>query len=149
MRMVTRPLICLKICPCAQRTMIALREKAMPAVFTYLDPDPRPARFRALSPLGKSPLLRVGGAVRLEPVAMREYLDEVRSWDPLRRARHRVWIEFATGITRLAAYRGALPAHTSVTDSGVPEFTELFMQYFRGKAGHVAGRLPTTIGATH
>lgn len=48
-----------------------------------------------------------------------------------------------------AAYRDALLPRPSVTDSVLPEFTELFIEYFRGKGGHVAGHLPVTTSATH
>jgi glutathione S-transferase len=48
---------------------------------------------------------------------------------------------------RLAAYRDALLSRPSVADSVVPEFTELFVEYFRGRGGYVAGHLPATTGA--
>ena len=47
-----------------------------------------------------------------------------------------------------AAYRDALLARPSVADSVVPEFTELFIEYFRGQGGHVAGHLPAPTAAT-
>ncbi len=50
---------------------------------------------------------------------------------------------------RLAAYRDALLARPSVVGSVVPEFTELYIEYFRGKGGYVAGHLPATPSATH
>ncbi len=49
---------------------------------------------------------------------------------------------------RLATYRSAVLARPSVVDSVVPEFAELFMEYFRGQGGYVAGHLPATQRAT-
>lgn len=221
-------LISFKLCPYVQRTVIALREKAVDFDITYIDLARRPAWFKAISPLGKVPVLRVGETSLFESAVINEYLDEVYAptlhpSDPLRRAHNRAWIEVASVLTtqqyqlgiavekaefsalwerldsglerldgelgsgpyfngadfslvdaslapvfmrcaifdrhmhpdhfaarpRLAAYRDALLARPSVVDSVVPEFTELFIEYFRGKGGYVAGHLPATTGATH
>jgi glutathione S-transferase len=58
-------------------------------------------------------------------------------------------LNFYAARPRLAAYRDALLARPSVADSVVPEFTELFIAFFRGKGGYVAGHLPATTGATY
>lgn len=220
-------LISFKICPYVQRTVIALREKDVDYDVTYIDLAARPAWFKAISPLGKVPVLRVGDAVIFESAVINEYLDEVYAphlhpSDPLQRAHNRAWIEFASVLIqnqyllciaetparfatlrglidtaleylerqlgpgpyfngadfslvdaslapvfmrfeimqryvdwdlyatrpRLAAYRGVLLARPSVVDSVVPEFTELFIEYFREQGGHVAGYLPAVTYAT-
>lgn len=220
-------LISFKLCPYVQRTVITLRDKAVDFDITYIDLAQRPAWFKAISPLGKVPVLRVGETSIFESAVINEYLDEVYTptlhpSDPLRRAHNRAWIEVAsvlttlqfqlcvavdraeyaalwdkmedsferledelgngpyfngvdfslvdtslapvfmrcaildqfvqpgqlTGHPRLAAYRDALLARPSVINSVVPEFTELFMEYFRRKGGYVAGHLPLATGAT-
>jgi glutathione S-transferase len=90
------------LCPYVQRVAIALAEKAVP--FTRIDIDlaNKPAWFLALSPTGKTPVLMVGGSALFESAAILDYLDETRPptlhpADPLVRARHRGWIEFASG----------------------------------------------------
>ncbi len=220
-------LISFKLCPFVQRTVIALREKGVDYDITYIDLAARPAWFKAISPLGKVPVLRVGAATIFESAVINEYLDEVYAprlhpADPLQRAHNRAWIEFASVLTqnqyqlcladttasfaaarervdagldqlerqlsagpyfngadfalvdaslapvlmrfavmerdvdldlyatrpRLATYRSAVLARPSVVDSVVPEFAELFMEYFQGQGGYVAGHLPATHRAT-
>ena len=220
-------LISFKICPFVQRTVIALREKGVDYDVTYIDLAARPAWFKAISPLGKVPVLRVGDATIFESAVINEYLDEVYAprlhpSNPLQRAHNRAWIEFASALTqnqyqlcladtparfaaarervdadldqlehqlsagpyfngadfslvdaslapvllrfaimqrnidldiytirpRLATYRSAVLTRPSVVDSVVPEFTELFIEYFRGQGGYVAGHLPAITRAT-
>jgi len=89
------------LCPYVQRAVIVLREKEVAYERVDIDLADKPAWFVALSPLGKVPLLRVGEDVLFESAVICEYLDEVtpRSLhprDPVDRARHRAWIEFAS-----------------------------------------------------
>lgn len=96
-------LISFKICPFVQRAVIALREKGVDFAMTFIDLNDRPDWFKELSPLGKVPVLRVGDGVVFESAVINEYLDEVypprlHPSDPLRRAQHRAWIEFASTL---------------------------------------------------
>ena len=98
-------LISFKICPFVQRTVIALREKHVDYDITYIDLAARPPWFKAMSPLGKVPVLRVGDTTIFESAVINEYLDEVYAprlhpADPLQRARNRAWIEFASVLTQ-------------------------------------------------
>ncbi|EYD76169.1 Glutathione S-transferase [Rubellimicrobium mesophilum DSM 19309] len=91
------------LCPYVQRAVIALTEKGVPFTRTIVDLDSKPAWFTAISPLGKVPLLRVGDAVLFESAVICDYLDEtleprLHPADPLERARHRAWIEFASTV---------------------------------------------------
>jgi glutathione S-transferase len=91
------------LCPYVQRAVIALTEKGVPFTRTVVDLDDKPAWFTALSPLGKVPLLRVDDAVLFESAVICDYLDEtleprLHPIDPLERARHRAWIEFASTV---------------------------------------------------
>ena len=96
-------LVSFALCPFVQRAVITLREKGVPHAVTYIDLDAPPDWFRAISPFGKVPLLRVGEAVLFESAIINEYLDEVypprlHPADPLERARHRGWVEFGSSL---------------------------------------------------
>lgn len=90
------------LCPYVQRAAITLLEKDV--AFTRVDVDlaDKPHWFKAISPLGKTPLLRIDGRdVIFESAVICEYLEETHAprlhpADPLTRARHRGWIEFAS-----------------------------------------------------
>jgi glutathione S-transferase len=91
------------LCPYVQRAVIALIEKGVAFDRTYVDLANKPDWFRAISPLGKVPLLKVGDAVIFESAVILEYLEETQPKplhpaDPLARARHRAMIEFASAV---------------------------------------------------
>ncbi len=92
-----------RLCPYVQRAVIALTEKGVAHERVYIDLGAKPDWFRALSPLGKVPLLLVDGeTVLFESAVICEYLEEtaqdvkLHPEDPVKRARHRAWIEFAS-----------------------------------------------------
>lgn len=96
-------LISFKLCPFVQRSVIVLKEKGVDYDITYIDLKSPPDWFKAISPLGKVPVLRVGDAVVFESAVIMEYLDEVNPpslhpQDPLRKAHNRAWIEFASTL---------------------------------------------------
>lgn len=90
------------LCPYVQRAAITLAEKGIAFRRTDIDLADKPDWFRAISPLGKVPLLRLGGAdVLFESSAICEFLDEIAGprlhpADPVTRARHRAWMEVAS-----------------------------------------------------
>jgi glutathione S-transferase len=91
------------LCPYVQRAVIALAEKGVAHERAYVDLADKPQWFRAISPLGKVPLLVVGDDVLFESAVICEYLDETATprlhpEDALERARHRAWIEFGSAI---------------------------------------------------
>lgn len=95
------------LCPYVQRAAIALAEKGVLFERVHVDLSDKPEWFRALSPLGKVPLLKVAqngrDAVIFESAVILEYLEETQMRplhpaDPLERARHRAWIEFGSQI---------------------------------------------------
>jgi glutathione S-transferase len=91
------------LCPYVQRAAIALAEKRVPFRRTTIDLEDKPAWFVEISPLGKVPLLRTRGEVLFESAAIVEYLEDTQSpplhpADPLKRARHRGWLEFGSGL---------------------------------------------------
>jgi glutathione S-transferase len=97
------------LCPYVQRAAIALAEKGVPFERRTVDLADKPAWFRAVSPLGKVPLLIVRDdagreTVLFESAVICEYLEEtapgpkLHPADPLGRARARGWIEFGSAI---------------------------------------------------
>ena len=91
------------LCPYVQRAAISLIEKGTPFERRYVDLGNKPDWFRAISPLGKVPLLKVGDAVIFESAVILEYLEDTQPTPlhpqtPMDRARHRAWIEFGSSI---------------------------------------------------
>lgn len=89
------------LCPYVQRAVIALSEKQAPYERIDIDLRNKPEWFLALSPTGKTPLLKVGSQAIFESAVICEYLEDtlapaLHPADPLERARHRAWIEFAS-----------------------------------------------------
>lgn len=90
------------LCPYVQRAVIVALEKAIAFERVVIDLANKPAWFVERSPTGKVPLLMVGNATLFESAAIAEFLDEISGGgmlpaDPVERARHRAWIEFASG----------------------------------------------------
>ncbi len=96
-------LVSFKICPFVQRSIIALNQKGVDFTLTHINPQETPDWFKAISPLGKVPVLVVDGTPVFESAVILEYLDEVyppslHPADPLEKARHRAWIEFCSEL---------------------------------------------------
>jgi glutathione S-transferase len=97
------------LCPYVQRAAIALIEKDVGFERITIDLADKPAWFKAISPLGRVPLLKVGDeAVLFESAAICEYLEDTTArplhpCDPVRRARHRAWMEFGSNVLNLIA----------------------------------------------
>jgi glutathione S-transferase len=92
------------LCPYVQRAAIVLSEKNVPFERIYIDLADKPDWFRTASPLGKVPLLKVGEKQYLfESAPIVEFVDETEGKklhpdDPVTRAQHRAYIEFASQI---------------------------------------------------
>jgi glutathione S-transferase len=96
-------LISHKLCPYVQRAVIALTEKGVPFERIDIDLANKPDWFLAISPLGKTPVLKVGDTVIFESAVILEYLEETQPKPlhpagALRRAEHRAWIEFGSAV---------------------------------------------------
>ncbi len=92
-----------RLCPYVQRAAISLAEKAVPFERVYIDLADKPAWFLAISPLGKTPVLKVGDRAVFESAVILEYLEETQPGPlhpahPLTRAEHRGWIEFGSSV---------------------------------------------------
>ncbi|HTN97268.1 MAG TPA: glutathione S-transferase family protein [Nordella sp.] len=88
------------LCPYVQRAVIALKEKSVDFERIDIDLAKKPDWFLAISPLGKVPVLKVGDDVIFESAVIAEFLEDtvqpaLHPVDPVRRADHRAWIEFA------------------------------------------------------
>ncbi|HEY8605781.1 MAG TPA: glutathione S-transferase family protein [Noviherbaspirillum sp.] len=91
------------LCPYVQRAVIALEEKGAAYERVDIDLAAKPKWFLALSPLGKTPLLRVGEETVFESAVICEYLEDtldppLHPADPLQRARNRSWMEFSSAV---------------------------------------------------
>ncbi len=91
------------LCPYVQRAIISLTEKGVPFEKIYIDLSNKPDWFKTISPLGKVPLLKVGEEVIFESSVILEYLEETQPnpfhpLDPIKRARHRAWMEFGSSV---------------------------------------------------
>lgn len=91
------------LCPYVQRAAIVLAEKGAAFERRDIDLSNKPAWFLALSPLGKTPVLRVGDTAVFESAVICEYLEDtlpppLHPSDPLERAVHRGWVEFGSAL---------------------------------------------------
>ena len=122
-----------EVCPYAQRTHLALREKGLAYKHTEVDLSNKPAWFEKVSPYSKVPVLKVGDEVIYESAIINEYIEEaypepaLMPSDPVRRAQARAWIDFAN--TRLV---GAFYAVLSAKDAaGRSEAADKLPGHFR------------------
>lgn len=91
------------LCPYVQRAVIALKEKGAVFERIAIDLKNKPDWSLAISPLGKTPVLMAGEKAIFESAVICEYLEDtltppLHPRDPLDRAQHRAWIEFASTI---------------------------------------------------
>lgn len=95
-------LVGLAICPFVQRSVITLRHKQVDCEIQYIDLDNPPEWFKALSPLGKVPLLILDDEkVLFESAVINEFIDDVtppsiKPADAFLLAQNRAWIEFGS-----------------------------------------------------
>lgn len=153
MKPATLTLISHHLCPYVQRVAIALREKGVVFEQVYIDLAHKPDWFKALSPLGKVPLLQVvqgdgTTAVLFESSVIAEYVEEtapgpkLHPADPLAKAEQRGWMEFGSAVlgdiwrletaqdaAALAAARQALDAKFARLESALGDGP-----YFNGAA---------------
>lgn len=89
------------LCPYVQRIAIALAEKDVAFERRTVDLSRKPDWFLAMSPLGRTPVLKIDDVVLYESVAILEYLEEtlpnpLYPEHPVDCARHRAWIGFGS-----------------------------------------------------
>lgn len=91
------------LCPYVQRAAIVLTEKGVAFERINVDLANKPDWFKAISPLGKTPVLRVDDDAIFESAVICEYLDDtllprLHPADALKRAQHRAWMEFGSAL---------------------------------------------------
>jgi glutathione S-transferase len=101
--MSTLTLVSHALCPYVQRAAIVLAEKGIAYDRRWVDLADKPEWFRALSPLGKTPVLLVDNEPVFESAVICDYLDETTAprlypEDALQRARQRGWVEFGSSV---------------------------------------------------
>jgi glutathione S-transferase len=116
------------LCPYVQRAAISLAEKGVPFERVDIDLADKPVWFKAISPLGKVPLLRVQQdgkeTVVFESAVILEFLEETQASalhpaDPYARARHRAWIEYGSAILNAIGRFYSAPAEAGfLAESG-------------------------------
>jgi glutathione S-transferase len=135
------------LCPYVQRVVVALREKCVNHERIDIDLQRKPDWFLALSPLGKTPVLKVGGHAIFESAVICEYLEDtiapaLHPADPLQRARHRAWIEVASAtlneIWILYTARNDA-AYTSAADILAARFAQLEQVLGEGEGSYFSG----------
>jgi len=118
---VTTPLlISHPLCPYVQRAVISLTEKEIAFERADIDLANKPEWFKAISPLGKTPVLKVGETAIFESAVIVEYLEETQPKplhprDSLRRAEHRSWMEFGSAALNEIAGLYVAPDETAFT----------------------------------
>ena len=101
------------LCLYVQRVAIVLIEKGLAFERRDIDLANKPDWFLQISPLGKTPVLLVGQEAIFESAVICEYLDEttlpqLHPSDPMKRAKHRSWIEFGSMLLNaIAAFYNA------------------------------------------
>lgn len=91
------------LCPYVQRAAIVLVEKGIAFERRDVDLKNKPQWFVETSPLGKTPVLKVGDDAIFESAVICEFLDETHAprlhpAQALERARHRSWMEFGSAL---------------------------------------------------
>lgn len=134
------------LCPYVQRAVIALTEKQVAYERIDIDLRNKPQWFLALSPLGKTPVLKVDQEAIFESAVICEYLDDTISprlhpEDPLQRARHRAWIEAAS-----ATLSGIWSFYTAKDEDSYQAAAAALAQRF-GQLEQVLGEGPYFSGA--
>lgn len=125
-------LISFKLCPFVQRAVIVLKHKNIDFDITYIDLNDQPEWFKAISPLGQVPVLKVGDEVLFESSVIQEYVDEItppsiQPTDPLVKAKNRAWINFGSDI--IFAMQGLVMAkEQAVVDEKTAVITQKLAQ---------------------
>ena len=107
------------LCPYVQRAAIVLAEKGAPFERRWVDLARKPDWFKAVSPLGKTPVLLVNDVAIFESAVICEYLDEtiaprLHPADPLARAQHRSWMEFGSALLNTIGAFYSAPDETAL-----------------------------------
>ncbi len=120
------------LCPYVQRAAIVLAEKGVAFERINIDLANKPDWFLEISPLGKTPVLLVGGQPIFESAVICEYLEETTAnplhpLDAIARAQHRGWMEFGSNVLNAIAGLYAAPDDRQLAAKAA-EITSRFRQ---------------------
>lgn len=140
-----------EVCPYAQRTHLALREKGLDYEHTEVDLKNKPAWFEEVSPYSKVPVLKCGDQVIYESVIINEFVDENFSGpalmpsDPYQRAQARIWIDYSN--TRfIDAFYDLLSAREPATQAELAAKLTGCMEYMEDHGLAALGSDPYWLG---
>ena len=96
-------LISFKLCPFAQSAIILLNTQKIDFEITYINPMDPPDWFKAISPTGQVPLLKVDDQIVFESSVITEFINDISSTsihpeDVITKANNRSWIAFSSSI---------------------------------------------------
>jgi len=96
-------LISFKLCPFAQSAIILLNTQKIDFEITYINPMDPPDWFKAISPTGQVPLLKVDDQIVFESSVITEFINDISSAsihpeDVITKANNRSWIAFSSSI---------------------------------------------------
>jgi glutathione S-transferase len=96
-------LISFKLCPFAQRAIIILNTQKIDFEITYINPMDPPDWFKAISPTGQVPLLKVDDQIVFESSVITEFINDISSTsihpeNVITKANNRSWIAFSSSI---------------------------------------------------
>lgn len=132
------------LCPYVQRAAISLAEKGVPFERVDIDLANKPDWFKAISPLGKVPLLRVqrngGETVIFESAVILEFLEETEAnplhpANPYARARHRAWIEYGSATLNARFYSASTEAGFLAESGTLSEMLDRLETELAGETG--------------
>ena len=93
-------LISFKLCPFAQLTTLLLKQQNIEFETTYINPMDPPDWFKALSPTGQVPLLKVDDEIVFESRVIAEFVNDIGTQNmhpesPVAKANNRSWMAFS------------------------------------------------------
>ena len=96
-------LISFKLCPFAQSAIILLNTQKIDFEITYINPMDPPDWFKAISPTGQVPLLKVDDQIVFESSVITEFINDISNTsihpeDVITKANNRSWIAFSSSI---------------------------------------------------
>ncbi len=140
-----------EVCPYAQRTHLALREKGLDYKHTEVDLKNKPVWFEEVSPYSKVPVLKCGDQVIYESVIINEFVDEnfdgpsLMPSDPFQRAQARIWIDYSN--TRfIDAFYDLLSAREHGTQAELAAKLTACMEYMEDHGLAALGSDPYWLG---
>ena len=94
-------LVSFKLCPFVQRAIIILKKQNIDYDITFINPMDPPDWFKAISPTGQVPLLKVDDEVIFESSVISEFANDISTTDlhptdATQKAKNRAWIEFSS-----------------------------------------------------